>query len=77
MIPNTRFALATMAFPVPLSFVGNSSGESAYRTPYMTLLVKLYPQFHARRLLDVRAVVEASMNIPVRTDPFVSVTDNA
>lgn len=41
MIPNTRFAAATMAFPVPLSFVGKSSGVIAYNTPYMMLLVKL------------------------------------
>ena len=41
IIPNTRLALATIAFPVPLSFVGNNSGDRAYRTPYITLEVKL------------------------------------
>lgn len=67
MIPNTRFALATMAFPVPRSLVGNNSGDTAYNTPYITLLVKLYPQFHPSSAFDVRAVVDARMKIPVRT----------
>jgi hypothetical protein len=66
MIPKILFAVATIAFPVPRSFVGNNSGVSAYRTPYITLLTKLYAQFHPRRALDVRAVVEARMNTPVR-----------
>ena len=65
-MPNIRFALATMAFPVPRSLVGNNSGETAYNTPYITLLVKLYPQFHPSSALDVRAVVDARMNTPVR-----------
>lgn len=66
MIPKTRFALATKAFPVPLSFVGNNSGVIAYSTPYITLLVKLYAQFQPRSALDVRAVVETRINTPVR-----------
>jgi len=36
MMPKMRFAAATIAFPVPLEWVGNSSGEIAYRTPYIT-----------------------------------------
>jgi hypothetical protein len=40
MIPKILFAVAVIAFPVPLSFVGNSSGVMAYKTPYITLLVK-------------------------------------
>lgn len=66
MTPKILFAVPTIAFPVPRSFVGNNSGVSAYRTPYIMLLTKLYAQFHPRRALDVRAVVEARMNIPVR-----------
>jgi hypothetical protein len=66
MIPKILFAVATIAFPVPRSFVGNNSGVSAYSTPYMTLLQKLYAQFHPRRALEVRAVVETRMNTPVR-----------
>jgi hypothetical protein len=66
MIPNILFAVATIAFPVPRSLVGNNSGVSAYRTPYMTLLVKLYAQFQPRRALEVRAVVETRMKTPVR-----------
>lgn len=65
MMPKIRFAAATMALPVPLSFVGNSSGERAYSTPYMMLDVKLYPQFHPKRALDVRAVVLTNKNTPV------------
>ena len=41
MTPNTRFAAATSAFPVPLSLEGNISGESAYSVPYMTLFVNV------------------------------------
>ena len=41
MIPKMRFTEATNAFPVPRSFAGKSSGEVAYRTPYMTLLAKV------------------------------------
>lgn len=41
MMPKMRFAVAVIAFPVPRSFVGNSSGVSAYKTPYIMLLVKL------------------------------------
>ena len=67
MIPKTRLALAQIAFPVPRSFVGNSSGVTAYRTPYMTLLVNVYPAFHPRNALDVRAVVAAQRKTPVRT----------
>jgi len=65
MTPKILLAVAVIAFPVPLSFVGNNSGVMAYRTPYMTLLVKLYAQFHPRSAFDVRAVVEAKINIPV------------
>ena len=57
MMPKMRFADATIALPVPRSLVGKSSGESAYSTPYMTLLVNVYPQFQPRSALDVRAVV--------------------
>lgn len=67
MIPKIRLAVAVMAFPVPLSLVGNSSGVIAYRTPYITLLVKLYAQFHPRSEFEERAVVETRMNTPVRT----------
>jgi len=56
-----------MAFPVPRSFVGNNSGVIAYKTPYITLLVKLYAQFHPSKELEDRAVVEARMKTPVRT----------
>lgn len=41
MIPKTRLAEDTIALPVPLSLVGKSSGETAYKTPYMTLLVNV------------------------------------
>jgi hypothetical protein len=47
--------------------MGNNSGVKANRTPYITLLVKLYAEFHPRRAFDVRALVEARMNTPVRT----------
>jgi len=67
MIPKMRFAVAVIAFPVPRSLVGNSSGVMAYRTPYMMLLVKLYAQFHPRSALELRAVVDMRMNTPVRT----------
>jgi len=53
--------------PVALSFVGNNSGVKANRTPYITLLVKPYAEFHPRRAFNVRALVEARMNTPVRT----------
>jgi len=33
----------------------------------MTLLVKLYAEFHPRRAFDVWEVVEARINTPVRT----------
>jgi hypothetical protein len=39
---------------------------TAYSTPYMILLVKLYAQFHPSRELELRAVVEIKMRIPVR-----------
>lgn len=67
MTPNTRLAVAHIALPVPLSFVGNSSGVSAYRTPYMTFEVNEYAQFQPRREGDDRAVVDARMKTPVRT----------
>lgn len=67
IIPKIRLAVATMALPVPRSFVGNNSGVMAYNTPYMTLLVKLYAQFQPRRASEERAVVETRMNTPVST----------
>ena len=35
IIPKTLLAAAVSALPVPRSFVGKSSGERAYRTPYI------------------------------------------
>ena len=70
MIPKMRFEIATMALPVPRSLVGKSSGETAYRTPYMTLLVKVYPQFHPSSASLVRDVVLAKRNTPVRTGAY-------
>ena len=67
MMPKIRLALATSALPVPLSFVGNTSGDRAYKTPYMMLLTKLYAQFHPKRALEEREVVEARIKTPVRT----------
>ena len=52
--------------PVPLAFVGKSSGVIVSKTPYIMLLVRLYAQFHPRRALEDREVVEARMNVPVR-----------
>jgi hypothetical protein len=49
-------------------YVGKSSGVMAYKTPYMILLVKLYAQFHPRRLFERRAVVDARMKTPVKTE---------
>lgn len=66
MTPNTLFAVAVSEFPVPLCFVGKSSGVMAYKTPYIILLVKLYAQFHPRRLFELRAVVDARMKMPVK-----------
>lgn len=59
MIPKTRFAVAASAFPVPRSFVANTSGVYAYSTAYMILLKKLYAQFQPNRPLELDAVVEA------------------
>jgi hypothetical protein len=42
------------------------SGVIAYKTPYMILLVKLYAQFHPRRLFELRAVVDARMKMSVK-----------
>jgi hypothetical protein len=67
IMPKIRLALATSALPVPLSLVGNTSGDRAYRTPYIILLTKLYAQFQPRRALDERDVVEARIKTPVRT----------
>jgi len=36
IMPKTRFPVAVSPFPVPRSFVGNNSGDMAYRTPYIT-----------------------------------------
>lgn len=33
--PNTLVAVATRPLPVPRSLAGNTSGETAYKTPYM------------------------------------------
>lgn len=41
MMPKIRFAVATIALPVPRSLVGKSSGETAYNTPYMTFDVNV------------------------------------
>ena len=68
IIPKTRLAVATIALPVPRSLVGNSSGETAYKTPYMILLVNVYPQFHPRSALDVLAVVPPNKKTSVRTE---------
>jgi len=67
-MPKIRLAEATRALPVPLSLVGNTSGDRAYSTPYIILLTKLYAQFQPKRALDERDVVEASMKTPVRTE---------
>lgn len=67
MTPVVWFAAETIAFPVPRSRVGKSSGETAYKTPYITLLVNVYAQFHASSAFDVRAVVAAKRNTPVIT----------
>ena len=67
MIPKILLAAATSALPVPRSLVGKSSGEMAYNTPYMTLEVKLYPQFQPSKVLDEREVVVAKRKTPVRT----------
>lgn len=58
---------------MPRDFVGNSSGESAYNTPYITLLVNVYPQFQPSRAFEVRAVVPAKRNTPVRARNVLSV----
>ncbi len=57
MMPKTRVAVAVRPLPVPRSFAGNTSGESAYNTPYMIcpapLLIRTCPSFsntQARRL---------------------------
>jgi hypothetical protein len=66
MTPNILFAVAVIAFPVPRAFVGKSSGVIVSRVPNMMLLVRLYAQFHPRRALEDRDVVEARMKTPVR-----------
>ena len=38
MMPKTRVAVAVRPLPVPRSLAGNTSGEIAYRTPYMICL---------------------------------------
>src|SRR5579859_6543416 len=67
MTPKIRFAVAARPLPVPRSLVGKISGVYAYNTPYIILLVILYPQFHPRRAFEVRAVVEQNRNTPVNT----------
>lgn len=73
MIPNTLFALAVIAFPVPRSFVANVSGVYAYSTAYMMLLIKLYAQFQPSSAPELSAVVEQNRNTPVRTVDAASV----
>jgi hypothetical protein len=73
MIPNTRFALAVTAFPVPLSLVTNTSGVYAYRTAYITLLTKLYAQFQPSKAEEECAVVLQKRKMPVRTVERASV----
>jgi hypothetical protein len=73
MIPKMRLQVAVRALPVPLCGVGNSSGVKLYSTAYMTLLVKLKAQFQPRRDCELRAVVEAYRNTPVRTVDTASV----
>jgi hypothetical protein len=65
MTPNIRFAVAVRAFPVPLALVGKSSGVMVSNVPNMMLLVRLYAQFHPRRALEDRDVVDARMKTPV------------
>jgi hypothetical protein len=64
--PKILFAVAAKPFPVPRFLVGKISGVYAYRTPYMILLVTLYPQFHPSKALELRAVVDAKRKTPVR-----------
>jgi hypothetical protein len=68
MTPKIRLAVPVMAFPVPLAFVENNSGVIAKRTPYMTLLVKLYTQFQPKSELEFRAVVDPRIETPVKTN---------
>lgn len=53
-IPNTLFALETMAFRA-LRFLVANSFDIAYNTSYITLLVKLCSQVHLSGAFDVRA----------------------
>src|SRR5690242_19114492 len=73
MIPNTRFALAVIALPVPLSLVAKISGVYAYSTAYIMLLMKLYAQFQPSRALESSAVVEQKRNTPVKAVEAASV----
>lgn len=66
IIPNTRFALAVTAFPVPRSLVTNTSGVYAYKTAYITLLTKLYAQFHPSSAEEEWLVVLQKRKTPVR-----------
>ena len=65
MIPNTRFAVAVSAFPVPRSLVGKISGVYPYSTAYIMLEEKLKAHCHPRRASEVKAVVEAYRKTPV------------
>lgn len=73
MMPNTLFALAVIAFPVPRSLVANISGVYAYKTAYMMLLMKLYAQFQPSSAFESSAVVEQKRNTPVSTVDRASV----
>jgi hypothetical protein len=73
MMPNTLFALAVIAFPVPRSLVAKISGVYAYNTAYMMLLMKLYAQFQPSSAFESSAVVEQNRNTPVSTVDAASV----
>jgi hypothetical protein len=73
IIPNTRFALAVTALPVPLCLVSKISGVYAYKTAYITLLTKLYAQFQPNNAEEECAVVVQKRKMPVRTVERASV----
>ena len=89
MMPNILLLVAQRALPVPLSFVGKTSGVYAYNTAYlegsvndqdvrsgrhtMIFEVKLNPQFQPNKLFEVRAVVEPYKNTPVKAVESASV----
>jgi hypothetical protein len=73
MIPNTLFAVAVKAFPVPRSFVGNISGVYAYKTAYIMFEKKLNAHCQPRSAAEVFAVVEQYKKTPVSTVDTASV----